>query len=267
MSASVVSSPVRSTVTGSPGFRSQRKLSAGTIMKKIQTLEDAIQSLRQQLVFARSEEDVCPDTQKEVKKPKEAKKQKETKETKQKKTQESKEEEKEKIPMPWIGQADFAACVGLKAQYGLFIQCAKTCDMKTASFQIDNHECRFCSDCSKKCDENGKHPVGTIEERIESGVGKYVNAKTGKRETIYIEVLEKMKITKEQALESAQRRGFQIPDWMLEKAEKKRGRPATATATDVDTQDETKTKETKESKEKKPRQPRAKATTDRKSVV
>ncbi len=279
MATSVVSSPVRSTGTGSPGFRSQRKMSAGTIVKKIQTLEDAIESLRQQLVFTRSEEESIP--QKEVKKPKEAKQQKETKEpkeTKQKKTQESKEEEKEKekekIPMPWTGQADFTTCVGLKAQYGLFIQCGKTCDMKTASFQIDNHECRFCNDCSKKCDEDGKHPVGTVEDRIEAGVGKYVNAKTGKKETMYIEVIEKMGITKEQALESAQRRGFQIPDWMLEKAEKKRGRPATATtatttaaatapdADNVDTQDETKTKEsTKESKEKKPRQPRTKATT------
>ena len=265
MATSVVSSPVRSTGTGSPGFRSHRKMSAGTIVKKIQTLEDAIESLRQQLVFTRSEEESIP--HKEVKKPKEAKQLKEKiPATKQKKTQESKEEEKEKIPMPWIGQADFTTCVGLKAQYGLFIQCGKTCDMKTASFQIDNHECRFCSDCSKKCDENGKHPVGTMEERIEAGVGKYVNAKTGKKETMYIEVIEKMGITKEQALESAQRRGFQIPDWMLEKAEKKRGRPAataatTAAATDVDTQDETKTKETKESKEKKPRQPRAKTTT------
>jgi hypothetical protein len=277
MATSVVSSPVRSTGTGSPGFRSQRKMSAGTIVKKIQTLEDAIESLRQQLVFTRSEEDMYV-TKKEAKKPKEAKQTKQPKQpkekipaTNQKKVQESKEEEKEKIPMPWIGQADFTTCVGLKAQYGLFIQCGKTCDVSSASFQIDNHECRFCNDCFKKCDENGKHPVGTVEERIEAGVGKYVNAKTGKKETMYIEVIEKMGITKEQALESAQRRGFQIPDWMLEKAEKKRGRPPTAataataatttTATDVDTQDETKTKETKESKEKKPRQPRAKATT------
>ena len=281
MATSVVSSPIRSAGTaGSPGFRSQRKLSAGTIVKKIQTLEDALESLRQQLVFARSEEDGArPGPQKEVKKPKEAKQPKQPNKqlkekvpaaAKQKKIQESKEEEKDKIPMPWIGQADFTTCVGLKAQYGLFIQCGKTCDVSSASFQIDNHECRFCNDCSKKCDENGKHPVGTVEERIESGVGKYVNAKTGKKETIYIEVIEKMGITKEQALESAARRGFQIPDWMLEKAEKKRGRP-TATATTVatvvtvdkiDTEDgETKTNETKETKEKKTRQPRAKATT------
>jgi hypothetical protein len=246
-------------------------MSAGTIVKKIQTLEDAIESLRQQLVFTRSEEESVAVTKKQ---PKEAKQPKQPKEkipsTKQKKIQESKEEEKDKIPMPWIGQADFTTCVGLKAQYGLFIQCGKTCDVSSASFQIDNHECRFCNDCSKKCDENGKHPVGTVEERIESGVGKYVNAKTGKKETIYIEVIEKMGITKEQALESAARRGFQIPDWMLEKAEKKRGRP-TATATTVatvvtvdkiDTEDgETKTNETKETKEKKTRQPRAKATT------
>jgi hypothetical protein len=264
MATSVASSPVRSTGTGSgsPGFRSQRKLSAGTIIKKIQTLEDTIESLRQQLVFTRTEEESVP--------PKEVKKTKQIKEkmpaaaaapTKQKKVQESKEEEKDKIPMPWTGQADFATCVGLKAQYGLFIQCGKACDMSSASFQIDNHECRFCNECSKKCDENGKHSVGTIEERIEAGVGKYVNAKTGKKETMYIEVLEKMKITKEEALESAARRGFQIPDWMLEKAEKKRGRPATTAtsvvADKVDTGDETKP----ETKEKKPRQPRAKATT------
>ena len=58
MAASVASSPIRSTGTaGSPGFRSHRKMSAGTIVKKIQTLEDALESLRQQLVFTRSEEE------------------------------------------------------------------------------------------------------------------------------------------------------------------------------------------------------------------
>jgi len=185
MATSVVSSPVRST-TGSPGFRSQRKLSVETITRKIQTLQDTIESLRQQLVFTRAEEESVP--QKEVKKAKQIK-EKMPAAAKQKKIQDSKEEEKDKIPMPWTGQADFATCVGLKAQYGLFIQCGKACDMSSASFQIDNHECRFCNDCSKKCDENGKHSVGTIEERIEAGVGKYVNAKTGKKETMYIEVL------------------------------------------------------------------------------
>ena len=262
MSASVVSSPIRSAGTGlgSPGFRSQRKMSAGTIMKKIQTLQDTIESLRQQLVFTRTEEEGGVQ-----KKPKEAKEPKEKKTTvaatteKQKKMQKTKEEEeKDKIPMPWTGQADFTTCVGLKAQYGLFIQCGKSCDSKSTSFQIDNHECRFCADCSKKCDENGKHPVGTIEERIEAGVGKYVNAKTGKKETMYIEVLEKMGITKEQALESAQKRGFQIPDWMLEKAEKKRGRPAAATATTSSNKHDSETDF--KTKEKKPRQQRTKKT-------
>ena len=269
MAASVVSSPVRST-TGSPGFRSQRKMSAGSIMKKIQTLEDTIESLRQQLVFTRTEEESV--SQKEVKKAKQIKEKvpaaAAAAPTKQKKVQKSKEEEKDKIPMPWTGQADFTTCVGLKAQYGLFIQCGKACDMSSASFQIDNHECRFCNDCSKKCDENGKHSIGTIEERIEAGVGKYVNAKTGKKETMYIEVLEKMKITKEQALESAARRGFQIPDWMLEKAEKKRGRPTTSGATaakkvDAEAESDTEPK----TKEKKPRQPRVKATTTKKTAA
>jgi hypothetical protein len=238
-------------------------MSAETILRKIQTLQDTIESLRQQLVFTRTEEEGSS----VQKKTKEVKEQKEKKTTvaataesgKQKKIQKkNEEEEKDKIPMPWTGQADFTTCVGLKAQYGLFIQCGKACDSKSTSFQIDNHECRFCADCSKKCDENGKHPVGTIEERIEAGVGKYVNFKTGKKETMYIEVLEKMGITKEQALESAQKRGLQIPDWMLEKAEKKRGRPSAAVVASkpgTDDDEEFKTKE------KKPRQARTKKTT------
>ena len=288
MSSSLMSSPVRANPsgTGSPGFRSQKKLSAGTIMKKIQTLEDTIESLRQQLVFTRSEEEQISNAiskrktntnPKQPKQPKEtkAKEPKEPKQPKETKPKESKEtkaatEDKDKIPMPWTGIADFTACVGLKAQYGLFIQCGKACDATSASFQIDNHECRFCNECAKKCDENGKHPVGTIEERIEAGVGKYVNAKTGKKETAYIEVLEKMGITKEQALESAQKRGFQIPDWMLEKTEKKRGRPGkntenVASEGVVENQEkqEKQEKPKKEPKQKEPKQkqpPRSKKT-------
>jgi hypothetical protein len=234
-------------------------------MKKIQTLEDTIESLRQQLVFTRSEEEQISNaiSNKKPKQPKETKP-KQPKETKAKEPKAA-TEEKEKIPMPWTGLADFATCVGLKAQYGLFIQCGKACDATSASFQIDNHECRFCNECAKKCDENGKHPVGTIEERIEAGVGKYVNAKTGKKETAYIEVLEKMGITKEQALESAQRRGFQIPDWMLEKTEKKRGRPgkntenvASESVVEKQEKQEKQEKPKKEPKQKQP--PRSKKT-------
>jgi len=254
-------------------------MSAGTIIKKIQTLEETIQSLRQQLVFSRTEEE----EEKELKQNKQPiQPTKTTKQTRQptkakqpKATVEEKEKD-DKIPMPWTGVAGFTTCVGLKAQYGLFIQCGKACNTSSASFLIDNHECRFCNDCSKKCDENGKHSVGTIEERIESGVGKYVNAKTGKKEMMYIEVLEKMGITKEQALESAQKRGFQIPDWMLEKAEKKRGRPSSVTTAkgadkphdeiilNHQTEDKPDIPEPEivtNTKEKKQRQPRAKTTT------
>ena len=266
MSSSLMSSPVRvnPSGTGSPGFRSQKRLSAGTIIKKIETLEGAIESLRQQLVFSRSEEEQISNTiskRKTNTNPKQPKEPKETKakETKPKEPKEPKAsaEEKDKIPMPWTGIADFTSCVGLKAQYGLFIQCGKSCNATSGSFQIDNHECRFCNECAKKCDENGKHPVGTIEERIEAGVGKYVNAKTGKKETAYIEVLEKMGITKEQALESAQRRGFQIPDWMLEKTEKKRGRPGKNTE-NVASQSVTEKQEKQEKQEKPKKEPKQK---------
>jgi len=210
-----------------------KKLSSDKIMKKIQGLEETLESLRQQLVQSRSE-DIKPTTKKEK-----VQKQKQEKETKTSTTVAvagtvvvavtvavAEEKEKEKVPMPWTGSVDFATCVGLKAQYGLFLQCGKTCDPKSRVFTIDNHDCRFCGDCVKKCDEQGNHPIGTMEQRIEAGVGKYVNAKTGKKETLYIDALEKMGITKEEALAAAEKRGFQIPDWMFEKAEKKRGRPS-----------------------------------------
>jgi hypothetical protein len=211
-----------------------KKMSSDKIMKKIQGLEETLEALRQQLVQSRSE-DFKPATKKEK-----VQKQKQEKEAKGSDgatvvgVAEEKEKEKEKVPMPWTGSVDFATCVGLKAQYGLFLQCGKTCDPKSRVFQIDNHDCRFCGDCVKKCDEQGNHPVGTMEQRIEAGVGKYVNAKTGKKETLYIDALEKMGITKEEALEAAGKRGFQIPDWMLEKAEKKRGRPSSKNVTTGD---------------------------------
>ena len=203
-----------------------KKLSSDKIMKKIQGLEETLEALRQQLVQSRSEDVQTKPTAKKEK----VQKQKQEKEAKSSDGATvvgvAEEKEKEKIPMPWTGLVDFTTCVGLKAQYGLFLQCGKTCDPKSRVFAIDNHDCRFCGDCVKKCDEQGNHPVGTMEQRIEAGVGKYVNTKTGKKETLYIDALEKMGITKEEALEVAGKRGFQIPDWMLEKAEKKRGRPS-----------------------------------------
>ncbi len=224
-----------------------KKLTANQIIKKMQGLESALSILKEQLIAScvmNENGEAIEKKRKEPKEPKEKKekepKEKKEKEPKEKKEKEPKEKKKtevvveidenekrqNKIPMPWTGDVDYTTCAGLKTQYGLFIQCAKACDVTSASFQIDNHECRFCSECSKKCDENGKHPVGTVEERIEAGVGKYVNDKTGKKEATYIEVLEKMSITKEEALDAAEKRGVQIPDWMFEPVEKKRGRPA-----------------------------------------
>jgi len=76
-----------------------------------------------------------------------------------------------------------------------------------------------------------------------------------------------MKITKEDALEAAARRGFQIPDWMLEKAEKKRGRPAASGAVVTKKVESETTEYEPKTKEKKPRQPRAKATTAKKTAT
>jgi hypothetical protein len=124
----------------------------------------------------------------------------------------------DKIPLPWVGTYDADLCHGLRSQYGLFIQCDKKQSSSSST---------FCDDCVSKmsASESNAHPIGTVQMRAACELGKYhVN---GKCEAKYIDVLATMKIDVRTALEYAASRNVVIPSWMLEKTQKKKGRPST----------------------------------------
>ena len=124
----------------------------------------------------------------------------------------------DKIPLPWVGTYDADLCHGLRSQYGLFIQCDKRHSSSSST---------FCDDCVSKmsASDSNAHPIGTVQMRAACDLGKYhVN---GKCEAKYIDVLATMKIDVRAALEYAASRNVVIPSWMLEKTQKKKGRPST----------------------------------------
>ena len=126
----------------------------------------------------------------------------------------------DKIPLPWVGTYDADLCHGLRSQYGLFIQCDKKHSSSSST---------FCDDCITKmsASESNTHPIGTVQMRAACELGKYhVN---GKCEAKYIDVLATMKIDVRDALDFAASRNVVIPSWMLEKTQKKKGRPSTKT--------------------------------------
>ena len=248
-----------------------KKLTTNQIIKKMQGLESALSNLKEQLIASCVMDENGQAIEKKRKEPKE-KKEKEPKEKKEKEPKEKKEKEpkekkekkvkevvivdehekkQNKIPMPWTGvaNADYRICTALKTMYGLFIQCGKPRDMSDDGLIQFSH-CGFCAECFAKCDGKGNSPVGTVKDRLASAVGQFVHGPTGKKESHYLDVLTKMNITKEEALAAAEKRGVQIPEWMFEPIEKKRGRPA-KTDVVVESTVEKAPKPVKEKKEKK----------------
>ena len=143
-------------------------------------------------------------------------------------------EKKSVFPMPFIAEIiDIAGCQGLAFNRGLFTQCNKK--------RMENGN--FCKGCQTEADKNasGCPDCGTVEARLASGLYEFKDPK-GRSPVSYLKVLEKLKLTPEQAQEEAGKLNIEIPNdhfVVLEKSKKQavgRGRPkktGTVTADNV----------------------------------
>jgi len=95
-------------------------------------------------------------------------------------------EKKVSCPMPYNGTCDESKCQALKLNHGLYTQC-ETKKQK---------EKEFCKACEKN------NVLGTMKERMAVGIMEFKDNK-GKSPTPYMKVLNKLKITKEEAEKEA----------------------------------------------------------------
>ena len=125
-----------------------------------------------------------------------------------------------KIPLPFIS-IDYSKCKGCKMNRGLYTQCENAGETEN----------ELCNECSKECDDNnGILPYGRIEQRAAQG-DEFKDSK-GRSPTPYIKVLEKLKISIEEAENYAKSIGIELPSGIFEMPAKKvkeiRGRPKKA---------------------------------------
>jgi hypothetical protein len=135
------------------------------------------------------------------------------------------EKKEAKFPFPFVAsEVQETGCQGLAFNRGLFTQCSKK--------QLDNKE--YCVSCQSEADKNasGLPDCGCIKDRLASGLYEYKDSK-GRSPVLYVKVLEKLKLTVEQAKNEAGKKNINIDDAHFEVSEKKkivkeksvRGRP------------------------------------------
>lgn len=137
--------------------------------------------------------------------------------SKKAKKQAKKQVLKPSVTLPFCGCALDGVCHGIKLNRGLYTQC----------MNLPAGEGGFCTTCARQAAQNdGKPTYGTIEERIAEG-DSWRDPK-GKAPTNYGNVMLKLNISKDEAIEEAAKFGWTIPEEQFEVVKAKKGRPAKA---------------------------------------
>ncbi len=145
------------------------------------------------------------------------------KKTKEPKEKKSKEAKSSKFLLPFCNVVSAEHCSGLSYNHGLFTQCSKKA--------MDNG--LYCKGCQAQADKNsnGKPDCGDIEARISTGLYEFKDPK-GRSPVSYLKVLEKAKLSQDEAVEAATKAGLEIPEEHFAVQEKakaeKKGRPKKA---------------------------------------
>jgi chemotaxis protein histidine kinase CheA len=149
---------------------------------------------------------------------------KKTKEPKSKTADGKEKKSKEaKFLLPFCNVVSAEHCSGLSYNHGLFTQCSKKA--------MDNG--LYCKGCQAQADKNsnGKPDCGDIEARIATGLYEFKDPK-GRSPVSYMKVLEKAKLSQDEAVEAATKAGLEIPEEHFAVQEKakteKKGRPKKA---------------------------------------
>jgi hypothetical protein len=126
---------------------------------------------------------------------------------------------KSTFPLPF-SSANMCGCQGLAFNRGLFTQCTKD--------TMENGN--FCQGCQSEADKNasGEPDCGTVAQRIATGLYEFKDPK-GRSPVSYVKVLEKLKLSVEQAMEEAGNQGIELSTEHFEVKTKEkmsaRGRP------------------------------------------
>ena len=121
---------------------------------------------------------------------------------------------KNKVPLPWCGVVKKRNCICLRVNHGLYTQCENVME-----------EDEMCKTCQIQTKKNGdKSLYGTVYERLKVDMMEYKDPK-GKSVVPYGNVMEKLKLKKEDVLEASRSEGVEIPECQFEVRKGKRGRP------------------------------------------
>ena len=119
--------------------------------------------------------------------------------------------------MPFVGEMCKEKCNGIKLNHGLYTQCER-------EGKINYKEYKVCEGCMKDIEKNGKPKYGYIQERVEKG--EDYRCPKGKKVIKYGNVIEKLKLKREDVEKEAKRLGIKIDEKEFEVEKIKRGRPA-----------------------------------------
>ena len=131
---------------------------------------------------------------------------------KEKKTEKTEKKEKTEIPLPYNGELNEECCKGVKHNLGLYTQC---------KVKSKNGE-KYCKMCENQANKNshGKPTYGTMEDRLSVGLMDYVDP-SGKKPEMYMNVLKKLNIPVNEAVDEATKQNIQINEVHLEEEEEK----------------------------------------------
>jgi hypothetical protein len=146
-------------------------------------------------------------------------------------------ESKSKMVLPFCGSKCLENCCAIRLNHGLYTQC-------TNSETEEKDGYSMCKTCIKQTEKNsnGKPTYGYISDRVELGAD--FRDPKGKEPVLYGNIMEKLNISREDAIKEAEKQGLTIPEEQFEVKKAKRGRPKKEVVT-VDTSDSD-TEETKE---------------------